>query len=93
MLDECELSQTAMRDKTVLISYLPVHPQQLAKCGEIIPDNTILFGDNIKLAAQVHNLGYWMDPSLKNHIQYQQDSTVIIPALKRHHKDMSLLGT
>ena len=27
----------------------------------------ILLGDNIKLAAQVHNLGYWMDPYLKNH--------------------------
>ena len=41
--------------------------QQLAKCCEIIPDNIILLGDNIKPAAQVHNLGYWMDPSLKNH--------------------------
>ena len=42
-------------------------PQQLAKCCEIIPDNIILLGDNIKSAAQVCNLGYCMDPSLKNH--------------------------
>ena len=52
-------------DKTELI-FLGI-PQQLAKCHEIFPDNIILLGDNIKPAAQVHNLGYWMDPSLKNH--------------------------
>ena len=51
-------------DKTALV-FLGT-PQQLAKCHEIIPDNIIL-GDNIKLAAQVCNLSYWMDPSLKNH--------------------------
>ena len=53
------------RDKTEVI-FLGT-PQQLAKCHEIIPDNIILLGDNIKPAAQVCNLGYWMDPSLKNH--------------------------
>ena len=41
--------------------------QQLAKFHVIIPDNIILLGDNIKPAAKVHNLGYWKDPSLKNH--------------------------
>ena len=42
-------------------------PQQLAMCHEIILDNIILLGDNIKPAAQVCNLGYWMDLSLKDH--------------------------
>ena len=52
-------------DKTKLI-FLGT-PKQLAKCCEIIPDNIILLSDNIKPAVQVLNLGYWMDPSLKNH--------------------------
>ena len=43
-------------DKTELI-FLGT-PQQLAKCCEIIPNNITLLGDNIKPAAQVHNLGY-----------------------------------
>ena len=73
------------RDKTGLIFLCT--PQQLAKCCEIIPDNIILLGDNIKPAAQVHNLGYWIDPSLKNH------SYIIIPALKRHCKDIAPLDT
>ena len=52
-------------DKTKLI-FLGT-PQQLAECHEIIPDNIILHGDNIKPAAQVCHLGYWIDPSLRNH--------------------------
>ena len=52
-------------DKTKLI-FLGT-PKILAKCCEIIPDNIILLSDNLKLAVQVLNLGYWMDPSLKNH--------------------------
>ena len=51
-------------DKTELM--FPGHPQQLAKCCEINPDNIILLGDNKKVAAQVHNLGFWVDLSLKN---------------------------
>ena len=52
-------------DKTELIHL--GFPQQLAKCCEILPGNIILLGDHIKQAAQVHNLGYWIDLSLKNH--------------------------
>ena len=71
-------------DKTELI-FLGT-PQQLAKCHEIIPDNIILLGDNIKPAAQVHNLGYWMDPSLKKHSHINktvQSSNLLLKGIAR----------
>ena len=79
------------RDKTELI-FLGT-PQQLAKCHEIIPDNIILLGDNIKPAAQVHNLGYWMDPSLKNHSHINktvQSSYLLLKGIARIHPFLTL---
>ena len=73
-------------DKTKLI-FLG-NPKQLAKCHEITPDNIILLGDNIKPAAQVYNLGYWVDPALKNHRHINktvQSSYLFLKGIARVH--------
>ena len=66
---------------------------KLAKCCEIIPDNLILLGDNIKPAAQVCNLGYWIFPSLKKHSHINKTVQSSYLLLKRDCKDTSLLDT
>ena len=78
-------------DKTELI-FLGTS-QQLAKCCEIIPDNIILLGDNIKPAAQVCNLGYCMYLSLKNHSHINktvQSSYLLLKGIARIHPFLML---